>query len=163
MAHYNNIVFTMLETPHVIVGAAIATKIPDPLIAIPLAFASHFVLEMVPHWNPHLNSETKKYGRITGRSTLLIVIDSTLALIGGSIIAYQALPDTGHAITIMLASLASILPDLIEAPYFFLNMKNKIIEKWINFQKSIQSDVGVIPGLATQYITIFASIFWINH
>lgn len=153
----------MLETPHVIVGAAIATKIPDPLIAIPLAFASHFVLEMVPHWNPHLNSETKKYGHISGRSTLFVVIDSTLALVAGSIIAYQALPDTGHALTILFACLASILPDLVEAPYFFLKMKGKIIEKWINFQKSIQSDVSVIPGLATQYITIFASIFWINH
>ena len=49
----------MLETPHVAVGAAIAASIPNPLIAIPLAFASHFALELVPHWNPHLNTELK--------------------------------------------------------------------------------------------------------
>lgn len=50
----------MLETPHVLIGAAIATKVGNPFLAIPLAFASHFVLETVPHWNPHLNTETKK-------------------------------------------------------------------------------------------------------
>ena len=152
----------MLETPHVMVGAAIATKIPNPLIAIPLAFASHFVLEMVPHWNPHLNTETQKYGRPTQKSTILVIIDCSLALIGGTFIAYQALPDTAHALTILLASLASILPDLIEAPYFFLKAKNKIIEKWINLQKSIHNDTSVVPGLLTQYLTIFTALFWIN-
>lgn len=152
----------MLETPHVMVGAAIATKFPNPLVAIPLAFASHFVLEMVPHWNPHLNTETSKYGRPTKKSTLLVIIDSSLALIGGSLIAYSALPDTGLAITILLACLASVLPDLVEAPYFFLNARNKVIKKWINFQKSIQNDIGVVPGLLTQYLTIFTAIFWIN-
>lgn len=153
----------MLETPHVFVGAAIATKIPDPLIAIPLAFVSHFILEMVPHWNPHLNSETEKYGYPTKRSTAIVVADSSLALISGSLIAYSALPDTGQALTILFACLASVLPDLIEAPYFFLKIKNKLIQKWIVFQKSIQNDTSIIPGLVTQYITIFAAIFWIRN
>lgn len=153
----------MLETPHVFVGAAIATKIPDPLIAIPLAFLSHFVLEMVPHWNPHLNKETEKYGYPTKRSTVIVIADSSLALISGSLIAYSALPDTGQALTILFACLASVLPDLIEAPYFFLKIKNKLIQKWIVFQKSIQNDTSIIPGLVTQYITIFAAIFWIRN
>lgn len=153
----------MLETPHVFVGAAIATKIPDPLIAIPLAFVSHFILEMVPHWNPHLNSETEKYGYPTKRSTAIVVADSSLALISGSLIAYSALPDMGQALTILFACLASVLPDLIEAPYFFLKIKNKLIQKWIVFQKSIQNDTSIIPGLVTQYITIFAAIFWIRN
>ncbi len=153
----------MLETPHVFIGAAIATKVPDPLIAIPLAFASHFILEMVPHWNPHLNGETEKYGRVTEKSTLIVIADSTLALACGSFIAYQALPDTGHAITIMAACLASIFPDLIEAPYFFLKLKNKLIAKWIIFQKSIQNDTNIFLGTFSQLLTIFAAIFWIGH
>lgn len=153
----------MLETPHVFVGAAIATKIPNPWIAIPLAFASHFVLEMVPHWNPHLNFETQKYGRPTPKSTKLVIFDSTTALICGSAIAYGALPDAGHAATILFACLASILPDLIEAPYFFLRIRNNVIKKWIAFQKSLQSDASPAAGLLTQFITILAAIFWIGH
>ncbi|MFH1971517.1 MAG: hypothetical protein ABIJ05_04005, partial [Patescibacteria group bacterium] len=60
----------MLETPHIIVGAAIASKITNPLLSIPISFVSHFVLEKVPHWNPHLNSETEKYGKPTKKSTM---------------------------------------------------------------------------------------------
>ena len=153
----------MLETPHVFVGAAIAVAIPNPFVAIPLAFASHFILEMVPHWNPHLNTETEKYGHPTVRSTKIVVADSLTALTGGSVIAASVLPNFGHAATILLACLASVLPDLIEAPYFFLKIKNKMILKWISFQKSIQSDTTLIPGLITQFITILAAIVWIKH
>jgi len=152
----------MLETPHVFVGAAIATKIPNPFIAIPLAFASHFILEMVPHWNPHLNSETEKFGAPTRRSTVITSIDSTLALASGSFIAYQALPNWGHALTILAACFASVLPDVMEGPYFFLRMKNSFIKKWIAFQKSLQNDTTVFWGFLTQTLTILAAIFWLR-
>src|SRR5262245_29781011 len=41
----------MLSTPHLLVGAAIVKVIPDPAISLPLAFASHFVLDSIPHWD----------------------------------------------------------------------------------------------------------------
>ena len=152
----------MLETPHVVLGAAIATKIPNPWIAIPLAFASHFVLEKVPHWNPHINTEIKKYGHVTTKSTIIIVIDSTLALAVGSYVAWLALPNTAHAATILLASLASVMPDLIEAPYFFLKLRSRFILKWLAFQKSIQVDITPFWGLLFQTITILACFWWIR-
>jgi hypothetical protein len=153
----------MLETPHVAVGAAIASKIPNPFIAIPLAFASHFVLEEVPHWNPHIFFETKTYGAPTKKSITIIVIDATIALALGSFIAWKALPNTGHAITIMASSLASVLPDLVEAPYFFLKWKNKLLKSWLNFHKSLQCDAAPFWGLLTQAAVIFAAILWIKN
>lgn len=152
----------MLETPHVLIGAAIATQIPNPIIAIPLALGSHFVLELVPHWNPHLNTEIKKYGKVTRSSLLIVIIDSTLALASGLYISSLALPDTAHAATILFACFFSILPDLVEAPYFFLGIKSKWIDKWIVIQKSLQEDASVLPGIATQLITIAAALFWIK-
>lgn len=153
----------MLETPHVFIGAAIASKIPNPLIAIPLAFASHFIMEMIPHWNPHLNSETEKFGQPTRRSTVITAIDSTLALTAGSFIAYQALPDIGQAILILACSFASVLPDVLEGPYFFLKMRTTWIKKWIAFQKSLQNDTTAFWGLLTQLATIAAIIFWLRN
>jgi hypothetical protein len=153
----------MLETPHVAVGALIATKIPNPLLAIPLAFASHFVIEMIPHWNPHIFSETKKYGMPTKKSIDIIAVDVVLALITGSWIAWQAMPNMAHAATIMAASLASVLPDLIEAPYFFLKMRNKFLKVWLDFHKSLQADTNVFWGLLTQALTIAAAIFWLKN
>lgn len=151
----------MLETPHVAVGAAIATKIVNPFLAIPLAFGSHFLLERVPHWNPHLNTEIKKYGKVTRRSTQIIILDVILALMVGGFFAYRALPNTGHAVAILLASFAAVLPDVIEGPYFFLKMKSKFIDNWIKFQKSLQVDTDPIPGLATQLVTVLAVFWWL--
>src|SRR5260221_7416072 len=125
----------MLETPHAVVGAAIATAIPNPFIAIPLAFLSHFALDMTPHWNPHISTELKKYGHITNNSKMIIYGDVVLAGVLTGIIALQA-PNAMQSITVMSSAFAGILPDVIEAPYFFLHWKTKFIENWLKFQKS---------------------------
>jgi len=152
----------MLETPHVFVGAAIAAAIPNPFIAIPLAFASHFVLETIPHWNPHLNTETEKFGAPTKRSTAITAVDSTLALASGSFIAYHALPNSGQAILILACCFFAVLPDVLEGPYFFLHMKAAWVKKWIAIHKSIQSDTTFYWGLLTQSLTILAAILWLK-
>lgn len=150
----------MLETPHVAVGAALATRIPNPYIAIPLALASHFMLEFVPHWNPHLNTETKKYGKPTKQTSIIVAIDVVLSLAIGGFLAYRVFPDTNHSLTILFASFASVLPDVVEGPYFFLGMRNSLIKRWIIFQKSIQNDVPMFPGILTQLVTIVAALWW---
>lgn len=150
----------MLETPHVIVGAAIAAKVANPVLAIPLAFGSHFLLEKIPHWNPHLNTETEKYGKPTKRSTKIVIVDVALSLTAGFFIASRVLPDIANAATVLVCCFAAALPDIAEGPYFFLGVRNKLIKKWINFQKSIQADADIIPGLLTQFIVILAALYW---
>lgn len=151
----------MLETPHVVVGAAIATKVANPLLAIPLALGSHFLLEKIPHWNPHLSREIEKFGAPTKKSTEIVVADATTALVFGSYIAYRALPNTGHAMTILAACFFSVLPDLIEAPYFFLNFRTQAIKRWIKVQKSFQSNASTFWGILTQIVIIATGIWWI--
>jgi len=151
----------MLETPHVVVGAAIASKITNPLLSIPISFLSHFVLEKVPHWNPHLNAETEKYGKPTQKSTIIAVVDVTTSLIIGSFISYKALPNVNQSLNILACCLVASLPDIVEGPYFFLGYRNKILKKWIDWQKSIQIDTSFIPGVLSQTATILAAIFWI--
>lgn len=151
----------MLETPHVVVGAAIATKIANPYLALPLSFLSHFLLERVPHWNPHLNREIKKHGRITPISTAIVVVDVAVSLILGTYIASLKLPDYGQSATILIACFLSVLPDVVEGPYFFFKIKYPFIIPWIKFQKSLQADTGIVIGLATQLTTIAAALYWI--
>ncbi len=152
----------MLETPHALLGAAIAVKLGNPALSIPIAFASHFILERVPHWNPHLSAEVKKYGKPTKKSTIIVAIDSSIALVLGSIIALTQAPNTTMVIGTLLSSFAAILPDLIEAPYFYLNVRNnKYILKWIKFQKSLQINAPPFWGILTQLIVIAAIFLWI--
>lgn len=151
----------MLETPHVALGAAIAVAVPNPLISIPLAFASHFLLDMTPHWNPHLNTETKKYGRLTNQTLLIIGLDLACAVLLTAFIAYKFLPNSMLFGTILLCSFSAILPDVVEGPYFLFGWRNKFVEMWMKFQKSIQADANVFWGMATQILTLGITLLWI--
>lgn len=153
--------YTLLETPHVIVAAAIAYKIGNPALSLPLALGSHFILEKVPHWNPHLNTELKKYGKLTPLTMKIIFADIAFALVAGFYIASLALPDTNRALFILFACFLGALPDVAEAPYFLWHKKNLFLEKLVSFQKSVQNDTSIIPGIATQVITVFAAFWWI--
>jgi len=145
----------MLETPHVAVGIAIATAIPNPLISIPLAFASHFILDMTPHWNPHLNTETKKYGHLTKNTLLIIAIDLVCAML-------TTIYFGKNNMFLYLAAFSAILPDLLEAPYFLFGLKNKYLNIWIKLQKSIQADATLFWGLLTQILVLFGSLYIIS-
>ena len=144
----------MLETPHVALGVAIAVAIPNPLISIPLAFASHFALDMVPHWNPHINTEMKKYGKLTNPSLFIIAVDLALALLL-TIFIGKTNP------YIYLASFMSILPDIAEGPYFLYGWRNKYLDIILRFQRSIQANANIFWGLLTQIIILVACIIWI--
>jgi len=150
----------MLSTPHVITGIAIAANVAPLWASVPLSFASHFVLDMIPHWNPHLNTEMRTYGKITQRTKNIIYVDTAVAfgIIGFAML--RAGVTTPYAFAIGLNGIASITPDLMEAPYFFFHMRHKALLVWLKFQKSIQSDAELIPGLLTQVVVIAVSLWW---
>ncbi|MFC1649445.1 hypothetical protein ACFL2C_01870 [Patescibacteria group bacterium] len=49
----------MLVTTHAITGAAISSIVPNPIMSVPIAFGSHFVLDAIPHYDPDLKKATK--------------------------------------------------------------------------------------------------------
>src|SRR5665811_640253 len=57
----------MLTTPHAAAGIAIGAMIGNPILVIPVAIASHFVLDSIPHWQETLAPYTpnkKTYVRV---------------------------------------------------------------------------------------------------
>jgi len=49
----------MTATNHALTGAVIATVIRQPLLAVPLAFASHFLCDALPHFGVNLKFNSK--------------------------------------------------------------------------------------------------------
>lgn len=148
----------MLELPHTLVGAAIATAIPNPLISLPLALASHFITDYVPHWNPHLHTEKTKHGKISTRSYAIVATDATIALTLGTYIASRHLPDIPRFTTILLACFLSVAPDVLEIPYYFFHMEIPWIKKLIAFQRAHQWNVPAFWGFLAQTAVIIASL-----
>src|SRR5437660_9654997 len=93
----------MILSTHAIVGAAIASFVPShPTAAFILGFASHFVLDAIPHWDYPIRSAAvhpKIGGPITFdrallRDAVVIGSDGLLGILG----ALLMLPDPLHTI-----------------------------------------------------------------
>lgn len=151
----------MLETPHVVVGAAIATKVVNPALSIPLALASHFVLDRVPHWNPHLYTETQKFGQPSRKSTFVGAADIAISLGIGFFVASRFLPDYQKSAVVLACSLASVLPDLIKYPYYYFKARIPLLVRWVKFERSLQVNAGFWPGMITQLTVIGIGLWWI--
>lgn len=144
----------MLELPHATVGATIASKIGNPYLSLPLAFLTHFLLDLLPHWNPHIFTEMQSTGKVSKKSVFIIVADAILALLVGLIIAFQFWPDSKKVIIVLLGAFMGVIPDLIEAPYFFFHSKNEFLLKLIKFQGKIQWKTAPAVGIITQIIAL---------
>jgi hypothetical protein len=153
----------MLETPHVAVGIALATKFPNPWVAIPLSLASHFILDKIPHWNPHLYTETKKLGHPSKASETVAFVDIGVAFILGSAFAFRALPNTQMAILILASSFASVFSDVIKYPYYyFATFRPKWLVWWVEIERNLQVDSkSPFWGIVSQALVVVASLVWI--
>lgn len=150
----------MLESMHAITGAVIAYKLGSPLISLPIALLSHFLLDLLPHWNPSLTKEKKQKGRLGTKTKLLIYADCFWGLILGLWVAAKTLPDWPKLLVVLAGCLAAILPDLVEAPYFFFGRQNKFISKLMEFQNRHQWKASMVPGILFQVIYLGA-LFWL--
>jgi len=150
----------VLELAHALAGATIATKSANPLIVLPLAFLSNFILDILPHWNPHLNTEIKKYGKLTNKTKIIVIADSLVGLTIGLWAAFHFWPDPGRILLVITSCFLAITVDLAEAPYFFLGYNHPFIQKVMKLQKRLQFNVPFWPGILSQAIFV-CLCFWI--
>lgn len=96
----------MIITNHFLAGSLIAVAIPEPVIALSLAFASHFVMDALPHYGYPGN---KGYGealkhKLSYISTAIALL--LLAVIVGLLVA--------NSLWLALAAgLVAISPDIV--------------------------------------------------
>jgi hypothetical protein len=109
----------MTLTTHAIVGAALASFLTaSPLAAAALAFASHFALDAIPHWDypiasVSVQSGALKYDRGLARDIAVIGLD---ALIGTALgLALFASP--ANFWIVLLGAAMAILPDPLQFLY----------------------------------------------
>lgn len=145
----------MLTFPHVVAATAIVKLIPNPLISLPLALASHFFLDFViPHWNPHLYTEYKKNGKISKKSITIIFIDGLLAFFLCLYILLYYWPSIQDIVVYAAAIFLATLPDTIEIPYYFLKCKSQLLKKYVNFEHKHQANSCFTWGMITQLIVV---------
>ena len=119
----------MLATNHALSGALIASVLPLPL-ALPVAFASHFVLDAMPHYGiaRKLRNKSRLY-------RLLVKCDIAITLTGALGIAVL------HKWSMEAGAWAAWSPDLLWVIYYFTHNKTLQINpknKFMKFHLAIQ-------------------------
>lgn len=108
----------MTATNHAITGALIASVIDKPLIALPLAFLSHFVLDALPHFGVEVGDVFKR--NVTWQFRTVLISDITLTLI--MFFTLLALLPQHRLLTGSCMFLATS-PDLVWGYRFFRELK----------------------------------------
>lgn len=106
----------MTATAHALVSGAIVASVHNPLLALSLVLASHFLMDAVPHWDFGTNWRARSKW-----STGAIAIFDTLM---GFTLAYFVFGGKVAIPILFLAVALGNLPDWLEAPYYIFFAKN---------------------------------------
>ncbi len=137
----------MTSTTHSLVAVAIAAKISNPTLAIPLAFASNFLLDTIPHWDFGFGWRQKGKTKLFWEG----VLDVSLSYFLATVIFLKFLPLV-NPLLLYASVFASQLPDWLEVPYLLFNWKKEPFHFFYRIQHHIHRkwDLpwGVVPQIA---------------
>lgn len=109
---------------HTVTGAVIGSAIGTPLVALPLAFVSHFLLDVLPHWGdariPHASRKFK----------VIIVVDTVVTTL---LLLAVVIAKPRHWLTMVLAGLVAMSPDLMWLPNFIRVVRRRTVKSYNKF------------------------------
>jgi hypothetical protein len=104
----------MLLVTHSLVGGALASKITNPFLALPLILIGHFLSDFTPHWD--IGVVYKKLGKI--KTFLFSCLDG----MGGLFLVFLFFQfQKPFSPLLWLGTFISLLPDFLQFPFIFLN------------------------------------------
>jgi len=161
----------MILTPHILVGATIGIKTKKSLLIIILGLLSHFILDIIPHWDYSLSnirhfSTTKDYNLlfIDISKILIDVIIGLLIVI--FILRKKIMLNKNYIPYVVLGIFVSVLPDILWVLAGFV--ENELLDKFVTFHhhlhyKPQKEGMVTFLGLITQIVTILIAILFLNH
>ncbi|KKR78238.1 MAG: hypothetical protein UU23_C0001G0002 [Candidatus Curtissbacteria bacterium GW2011_GWA1_40_9] len=100
----------MTATAHALIGASLAIRITNPYIGLPLAIISHFIADLIPHWDAGTNHRKKSLLRLKVEATLDVLLGFALVFL---IFREQIISNPIYMFSMVIAAQ---LPDWVEAP-----------------------------------------------
>lgn len=145
----------MLSIAHGTSGALIASKIPNPFISIPLVLLAHYLEDRIPHWDVGQGlSAWKKTRKAAFFQELFFDFPLSILLV---FFIFQI----GHPFDwrVWLGWFFGLLPDFLEFPYLFLDMRFFPIRQLAAFHSWVhRSTPSKLWGLLPQILIILLVI-----
>ena len=133
----------MTATNHALTGAAIATLVRQPYLAIPLAFASHFFCDSLPHFGLNMKFGSRKMWLYIASETVALSFFGVALLLAGT---------ERPIIWLILGAAAAMSPDIAWYYYGKKGKQGKVDQlDFINkVHKKIQwseTKLGIVPEI----------------
>lgn len=149
----------MTATGHAIIGVVIAAKIGNPVLAVPIAIASHLAADSFPHWDAGTNAKKKSHIRLTFDAAL----DVTISFIVSYFLLYYIFPQTNLIYGFIIVLMAQGF-DWLTMPYYFFKIKIQPFTWAYNFQKNFDTRLdkpwGVINQVAILLLLVAAAKYF---
>ena len=150
------IIAVMLSVAHAATGALIASKLPHPLLYIPLAIGAHYLEDWIPHWDVGTGLTN---GNRTKRTAFILEIFDLILTVAVIYYFWQHTQTTLQT-DIWVGALAGLTPDLLGTPKIFLGWKIKLLEPLNKFHESFHHSIpNIAMGLLPQVILL--GVIWL--
>jgi len=113
----------MTATNHMLTGAVIAAVVQQPLLVAPLAFISHFLLDMVPHFGVEESDTAERNNHPIFRTVLFI----DLAILFAALLCVPIL-FSGEVSwwVLLLGMLSAWIPDAVWLMHYWYDYKGHV-------------------------------------
>lgn len=151
----------MIIITHLLFGALIGKFVSSPVLAIILAFFSHYFLDMLPHTEYSIKNIEKKQWKKSAGDFIKLFLDFDLGLLAIFLFT-NASP--GRLQIILLAAFSAILPDILSVLGGF--WKTKILDKYIKLHQNTihflkHKKISLFWRLLTQATVVAFCIFFL--
>jgi len=144
----------MTATAHALIGASLAVKIANPYIGLPLALASHFAADLMPHWDAGTNHKNKTKKRLIFEATLDVLLGFALVFL------IFRNPIALNPIYMISMVLTAQLPDWLTAPASMFNIKVPPFSWMYTLSHNTQTRMQLPWGLVSQIAVVGALIIF---
>jgi hypothetical protein len=157
----------MILSTHAVVGAALASLIPShPIAAFAAGFASHFVIDSLPHWDYPLKSiSLGPNARNDGRVTVARIRDLTVIgfdAFAGLILAIGIFGSEANPVAILAGAIGGMLPDPLQFAYTMYPYEPlatlQRFHKWMHTDRKLGWLFGVGSQVAFASTVIWAAV-----
>ena len=135
---------------HVLLGALIGLKFNSLTIIVVIGILSHFIIDMIPHWDGNFNKNKFYLFGIADldKERLYLSIFDIILSVSLLLFLYQYLDSW----VVIFAALMAVSPDIANLAYLTKLKRNKHYLGFLKFHSKIQRDTGIKKGLIIQMI-----------
>ena len=144
----------MKAASHALIGTMIAAKVGEPALAIGLSFASHFVADIIPHWDSGTHWREKTKIRLQLESVADVLTGFILSFILYGFILQTEAEIKAGPLLVFAAIIASQAPDWVTAPKFIFGRDFPGSEFMYQVQHKLNTKLDKPWGIVTQIVAL---------